>query len=111
MSKVTVGDFPGKSVDSMLPITDVNPGYVLHLFNAHKAHTHRFSTINQAKELNITPVLTFDQSFWVKANDKICKKYVHCVNTRRFSQNDELLWQYRYFNGSIRFLKSPQNLL
>ena len=55
MSKVTAGDFPGKSVVKMLPIIDVNPGDMSCIFS-----TLTF-IINQAKELNITtPVLTVD---------------------------------------------------
>ena len=86
MSKVTAGDFPGKSVVNMLPIIDVNPGDMSCIFS-----TLTF-IINQAKELNITtPVLTFDQPLWLKANEIKYEKHVHCVNTRRFSYNDELL--------------------
>ena len=96
MSKVTAGDFPGKSVVNMLPIIDVNPGDMSCIFS-----TLTF-IINQAKELNITtPVLTFDQPLWLKANEIKYEKHVHCVNTRRFSYNDELLWKYRNFNGRI----------
>ena len=64
ISKVTAGDFPGKSVVNMLPITDVNPGDMSCIFS-----TLTF-IINQAKELNIiTPVLTFDQPLRLKANE------------------------------------------
>ena len=63
MSKLTAGDFPGKSVVKMLPIIDVNPGDMSCIFS-----TLTFIT-NQAKELNITtPVLTFDQPLWLKTN-------------------------------------------
>ena len=63
MSKVTAGDFSGKSVVNMLPIIDVNPGDMSCIFS-----TLTFIT-NQAKELNITtPVLTFDQPLWLKTN-------------------------------------------
>ena len=64
MSKVTAGDFPGKSVVNMLPITDVNPGDMSGIFS-----TLTF-IVNQAKELDITTtVLTFDQPLWLKANE------------------------------------------
>ena len=64
MSKVTAGDFPGKSTVNMLPIIDVNPGDMSCIFS-----TLTF-IINQAKELNITtPVLTFDQPLPLKANE------------------------------------------
>ena len=64
MSKVTAGDFPGKSVVNMLPIIDVNPGDMSCIFSTLTL------IINQAKKLDITtPVLTFDQPLWLKANE------------------------------------------
>ena len=64
MSKITAGDLPGRSIVKVLPIIDVNPGDMSCIFS-----TLTF-IINQAKELNITtPVLTFDQPLWLKANE------------------------------------------
>ena len=64
VSEVITGDFPGKSVVSMLPIINANPGDISSIFS-----TFTFIT-NQTKELNITtPVLTFDQLLWIKANE------------------------------------------
>ena len=56
------GEFPGKAVVHMLPITDLNPSNMTCIYS-----TLCF-ILNQANSLNIkTPVVTFDQPLWIKA--------------------------------------------
>ena len=64
MTDVSKGYYPGKSNVTMLPIIDLDPNDMSCIYS-----TLMF-VIGQAKDLNIhTPVVTFDQPLWVKANE------------------------------------------
>ena len=71
---VSSGKYPGKSVVSMLPIIDMNPGDRSCIYSV-------LSFIsNQARELGIpTPIVTFDQPLWIKAVKIVSAKDMHMV--------------------------------
>jgi hypothetical protein len=74
MSDVSVGDYPGQSTVSFLPILDMDPSDM----------TCIFSTLcffaEQAKKLNIeTPVVTFDQPLWLRATEIVRAKSMNVV--------------------------------
>ena len=61
MTSASKGNYPGKASVNMLPIIDMNPTN-LSCF---------FSTLNSiadlSKELQTTPIVTFDQPLWLKS--------------------------------------------
>ena len=71
---VSSGKYPGKSVISMLPIIDMNPGDRSCIYSV------LCFISNQARELGIpTPVVTFDQPLWIKAVEIVIGKDMHMV--------------------------------
>ena len=71
MSMVSSGDYPGKSTVHMLPIIDLGPKKVSCIYS------NLSFIIQQSQELELqTPISTFDQSLWIKAN-KNCTCKVH----------------------------------
>ena len=64
MTNISSGTYPGKSKIMFLPIIDLSPTDPTCIYT-----TLEF-VIDQAKSLNVrTPVLTFDQPFWLKATE------------------------------------------
>ena len=62
MTNVSVGDYPGKSTVSLLPIINLNPNDLTCIYST------LVFVIDQAKKLNLeTAVITFDQPLWYKA--------------------------------------------
>lgn len=67
MQTVVVGENPGKTVTSFLPMIDLNP----------TSHSCVYTTLKfvceEARRLNVaTPIITFDQCLWIKAMEVIC---------------------------------------
>ena len=74
MTEVCRGEYPGKSTVSLLPITDLNPGDLSCVYS-----TLMF-IIDQSKRIIVKiPVITFDQSLWLKATDVVNAKALKVV--------------------------------
>ena len=74
MSNVCVGKYPGKSTTNLLPIIDLDPSNLSHIYS-----TINF-VIDQAMRLNTEiPVLTFHQPLWLKDTDIINAKSINAV--------------------------------
>ena len=64
MSKVSSGDYPGKSHTQLLPIIDLDPN------NLSCIYSTLLFVVNQAKHLNVkTPCMTFDLPLWQKSSE------------------------------------------
>ena len=99
MSVVSSGDNPGKSVVHMLPIIDFDPNDISYIYS-----TLSF-IIQQSQELELqTPIVTFDQPLWIKANEIVHAKCFNIV----------LIFEYFHtmmsFAGSIGSLMSGSGL-
>ena len=64
MSKVSRGDYPGKSHTQLLPIIDLDPNNLSCIFST------LLFVVKQAKHLNVkTPCMTFDLPLWHKSSE------------------------------------------
>ena len=73
-SNISIGEHPGKSTISLLPIIDLNPIDMTCIYS-----TLKFVQ-SQAKELNkVTPVITFDQPLYIKAMEIVKAKNMNMV--------------------------------
>ena len=74
MTDSSHGHYPGKSTVSFLPIIDMDPTDLSCIYS-----TIAF-IIDQANSLEIqTPVITFDQPLWLKANEIVQTKELNVV--------------------------------
>ena len=98
MSMVSSGDYPGKSTVHMLPIIDLGPNKVSCIYS------NLSFIIQQSQELELqTPISTFDQSLWIKANKNCtCKVYEYSSHLWRFSNHDNFYREYWFFNEWVR---------
>ena len=74
MSMVSSGDYQGKSMVHMLPITDLDSN------DMHWIYSTLSFIIQQSQELEMqTPIVKFDQPLWIKANEIVHAKYINIV--------------------------------
>ena len=97
MTDSSHGHYPGKSTVSFLPIIDMDPTDLPYIYS-----TIAF-IIDQANSLEIqTPVITFDQPLWLKANEIVQTKELNVVlMLGGVSHDDEFYGKYRSFDGRI----------
>ena len=71
---VSRGDYPGKVMVHMLPIIDLDPNDMSCIYS------NLSFIIQQFQELELqTPVVTFDQLLWIKANEIVLVKCMNIV--------------------------------
>ena len=71
---VSRGDYPGKVMVHMLPIIDLDPNDMSCIYS------NLSFIIQQFQELELqTPVVTFDQLLWIKANKIVLVKCMNIV--------------------------------
>ena len=74
MSMTSRGDYPGKSMVHILPIIDLDLNGMSCIYS-----TLSF-IIQQSQELELqTPIVTFDQPLWIKANEIVHAKCINIV--------------------------------
>lgn len=74
MTDISVGDYPGKSTVTILPITDLDPTNMSCIYSTLKFVKSQAQKLNQE-----TPVLTFDQPLWLKATEITTAKSMKIV--------------------------------
>ena len=74
MTENSVGEYPGKSTVTILPVIDLDPTNMSCIYSTLKFVEEQAKALNQK-----TPVLTFDQLLWLKATEIVTAKSMNIV--------------------------------